>query len=99
LTRAYRSLKERDDQLARNTTLKSAIASNARTRQTLVRFQPAVRWPPNNQAVTQMDHVTQRNAALVEQVAAEARSLKTQAGGLMEVVNAFKVDEAQTVSH
>jgi len=46
-----------------------------------------------------MDHVTQRNAALVEQVAAEARSLKTQAGGLMEVVNAFKVDEAQTVSH
>jgi methyl-accepting chemotaxis protein len=50
-----------------------------------------------NQAVTQMDEVTQQNAALVEQAAAAAESLQEQAGALVQAVSVFKVaanDEA-----
>ena len=46
-----------------------------------------------NIAITQMDEVTQQNAALVEQAAAAAESLVDQANGLMEAVSTFKVDE------
>jgi methyl-accepting chemotaxis protein len=42
-------------------------------------------------AVTQMDQVTQQNAALVEEMAAAASSLKTQAHDLVQVVAAFKL--------
>ena len=44
-----------------------------------------------NDAVTQLDHVTQQNAALVEESAAAAESLKQQAQRLVEVVAAFKL--------
>ncbi|RKP43973.1 methyl-accepting chemotaxis protein [Trinickia fusca] len=44
-----------------------------------------------NQAITQLDTTTQQNAALVEQVAASARSMQDQTGALSEVVGAFKV--------
>ncbi|MGF6758539.1 methyl-accepting chemotaxis protein [Paraburkholderia sp. GAS42] len=44
-------------------------------------------------AVTQMDEVTQQNAALVEQAAAGAASLQDQAARLRETVAAFRVDE------
>jgi methyl-accepting chemotaxis protein len=44
-----------------------------------------------NRAVTQMDEVTQRNAALVEQAAAAAVSMREQAHGLVESVAAFRV--------
>lgn len=44
-----------------------------------------------NKAVTQMDEVTQRNAALVEQAAAAAVSMREQAHGLVESVAAFQV--------
>ncbi|MQA18510.1 methyl-accepting chemotaxis protein [Rugamonas rivuli] len=47
-----------------------------------------------NQAVAQMDTVTQQNAALVEQAAAAAASLQEQAAGLSEVVSVFKLDQA-----
>jgi len=43
-----------------------------------------------NQAVTQLDHMTQQNAALVEESAAAAESLKDQARVLAEAVSAFK---------
>jgi methyl-accepting chemotaxis protein len=43
------------------------------------------------EAVTQMDTVTQQNAALVEEMAAAAGSLKTQAQELVQVVAAFKL--------
>jgi len=43
-------------------------------------------------AVTQMDQVTQQNAALVEEMAAAASSLKTQAEELLNTVNVLKVD-------
>ena len=42
-------------------------------------------------AVTELDHVTQQNAALVEQSAAAAESLRQQAGRLLETVSAFKL--------
>jgi methyl-accepting chemotaxis protein len=44
-----------------------------------------------NEAVTQMDHVTQQNAALVEEAAAAADSLRTQADTLQELVSVFKL--------
>jgi methyl-accepting chemotaxis protein len=47
-----------------------------------------------NTAITQMDDVTQQNAALVEQAAAAAESLEEQAQQLVQVVTRFKLDEA-----
>lgn len=46
-----------------------------------------------NTAITQMDDVTQQNAALVEQAAAAAESLEEQAGQLVQMVSRFKLDE------
>jgi methyl-accepting chemotaxis protein len=46
------------------------------------------------EAVSQMDQATQQNAALVEQMAAAASSLKSQAQELVQVVAAFKVDDS-----
>ena len=43
------------------------------------------------EAVTQMDQVTQQNAALVEEMAAAASSLKSQAKELVQVVAVFKL--------
>ena len=45
-----------------------------------------------NMAVTQMDQVTQQNAALVEQAAAAADAMKDQAGHLAQVVSVFTLD-------
>ncbi|MDB5992123.1 MAG: methyl-accepting chemotaxis sensory transducer [Herbaspirillum sp.] len=44
-----------------------------------------------NQAVGQMDNATQQNAALVEQAAAAAASLREQAGRLVQTVSVFKL--------
>ncbi|MBU9243718.1 methyl-accepting chemotaxis protein [Burkholderia multivorans] len=44
-----------------------------------------------NRAVSQMDQVSQQNAALVEQAAAAAASLEEQAEGLRRAVGAFRV--------
>ena len=46
------------------------------------------------EAVTQMDQTTQQNAALVEEMAAAAISLKSQAEDLVHVVAAFKLEES-----
>jgi methyl-accepting chemotaxis protein len=46
-----------------------------------------------NQAITQMDQVTQQNAALVEEAAAAAEAMKGQAASLSELVGTFRVDE------
>ena len=45
-----------------------------------------------NQAIGQMDQVTQQNAALVEEAAAAAASMQEQAATLAEVVGVFKVE-------
>ena len=47
-----------------------------------------------NSAVTQLDRMTQQNAALVEESAAAAESLKEQATRLAQVVAAFRLDAA-----
>lgn len=47
-----------------------------------------------NTAITQMDDVTQQNAALVEQAAAAAESLEEQALQLVQVVTRFKLEES-----
>jgi methyl-accepting chemotaxis protein len=44
-------------------------------------------------AVQSLDQMTQQNAALVEESAAAAASLKQQAAELTRLVSAFKVDE------
>ena len=45
-----------------------------------------------NQAVTEMDTVTQQNAALVEEAAAAAEALQEQAANLERIVSVFRVD-------
>jgi methyl-accepting chemotaxis protein len=46
-----------------------------------------------NQAISQMDDVTQQNAALVEQAAAAAGSLQEQAAALEGMVSVFKLEQ------
>jgi methyl-accepting chemotaxis protein-1 (serine sensor receptor) len=46
-----------------------------------------------NQAVAEMDTTTQQNAALVEEAAAAAQSLREQTIALTDVVSLFKIDE------
>ena len=48
-----------------------------------------------NQAINQMDEVTQQNAALVEEAAAAASSLQDQAVNLAHVVSVFRLDEME----
>jgi methyl-accepting chemotaxis protein len=47
-----------------------------------------------NQAIVQMDQMTQQNAALVEEEAAATASLKDLADKLAQVVSGFKIDES-----
>jgi methyl-accepting chemotaxis protein len=47
------------------------------------------------EAVTQMDQATQQNAALVEQMAAAASSLKSQARELVDTVAVFQLNGQQ----
>jgi methyl-accepting chemotaxis protein len=48
-----------------------------------------------NQAIVQMDNVTQQNAALVEQATAASESMQEQAKALSVAVSVFKLDGAQ----
>jgi len=52
-----------------------------------------------NEAITQMDTVTQQNAALVEEAAAAAASLQEQAAGLEQVVSVFKLAPQGAAQH
>ncbi len=51
------------------------------------------------EAVTQMDQATQQNAALVEEMAAAAGSLKTQAQELVQTVAVFQIGTGATHTH
>ena len=51
------------------------------------------------EAVGQLDQVTQQNAALVEESAAAAESLKGQAAALAELVSVFKLSENGSTAH
>ena len=48
-----------------------------------------------NQAVNEMDAVTQQNAALVEQAAAATAALEGQASRLTQVVSVFKLEQGR----
>ena len=48
-----------------------------------------------NKALTQMDEVTQQNSALVEENAATAKTLETQAAALNDQVAFFRIDDVQ----
>ncbi|TKC87844.1 HAMP domain-containing protein [Trinickia terrae] len=48
-----------------------------------------------NQAMSQMDQVTQQNAALVEETAAAATSLHDRASKLTQLVGVFKIDDVR----
>ena len=48
-----------------------------------------------NTAITQMDQVTQQNAALVEQAAAAAASMQDQATRLAQVASSFRLEEGR----
>jgi methyl-accepting chemotaxis protein len=52
-----------------------------------------------NQAVAQMDQVTQQNAALVEEAAAAAASMQNQASHLSQTVSVFKLANGEMVAH
>ena len=51
-----------------------------------------------NQAMGQMDQVTQGNAALVEQAAAATQSLDQQSKRMVQVVDGFKLDGSQPIA-
>jgi methyl-accepting chemotaxis protein len=51
-----------------------------------------------NQAITQMDDVTQQNATLVEQATAAAQSLQVQASTLVDAINVFKMDQSMVAT-
>lgn len=51
------------------------------------------------QAITQMDQATQHNAALVEQSAAAAESLRQQADQLLHAVAVFNLDPNRASQH
>jgi methyl-accepting chemotaxis protein len=52
-----------------------------------------------NQSVTSLDHMTQQNAALVEQSTASAESLRQQAERLVDVIGVFKLSQKDTLAH
>lgn len=51
-----------------------------------------------NQAIMQMDDVTQQNASLVEEAAAAAASMEEQAGKLVRSVGMFKLDDVTALA-
>jgi methyl-accepting chemotaxis protein len=52
-----------------------------------------------NMAITQMDEMTQRNAALVEEASAAAQSMRDQARNLARTVSAFELGQEEAESH
>ena len=51
-----------------------------------------------NVAITQMDQVTQQNAALVEEASAASEAMQEQAGKLAQVVSVFKLDSSRVAA-
>lgn len=51
-----------------------------------------------NNAITELDHMTQQNAALVEESTASAESVRAQAERMVEVVSVFKLSQQETLA-
>jgi hypothetical protein len=84
--RAGQTMSEVVDAIGRVTDIMGAI--------TVASSQQAVDVAQVGEAVSEMDRSTQQNAALVEQMAAAASSLKSQANDLVHAVAVFKLDDA-----
>jgi methyl-accepting chemotaxis protein len=52
-----------------------------------------------NQAIAQMDQVTQQNASLVEEAAAASEAMQEQAAKLAQVVSVFRMAAATAPAH
>ncbi|MCC7703973.1 MCP four helix bundle domain-containing protein [Janthinobacterium sp. GW460P] len=86
------------------TTMSEVVASVARVSNIIAEITVASQEQSTgieqiNQAVTQMDSVTQQNASLVEEAAAAAESLREQAGHLVQTVSIFKTHDSQVAAH
>jgi methyl-accepting chemotaxis protein len=82
------------------TTMKEVVASIRRVSDIVAEISAASQEQSSGvvqvgQAVTRMDKGTQQNAALVEQSAAAAESLSSQAQGLVAAVAVFKLQDAR----
>ena len=80
-------------------TMQEVVASVARVTDIMAEIRSAsqeqrVGIDQVNEAITQMDAVTQQNAALVEEAAAAAASMQEQAGKLAQVAAGFKLADA-----
>ncbi|WP_332876091.1 methyl-accepting chemotaxis protein [Massilia sp. S19_KUP03_FR1] len=80
------------------TTMQEVVASVQRVTDIMAQIASASREQDAgieqiNTAITEMDTVTQQNAALVEEAAAAAGSLQDQAAGLAQLVSRFKVGD------
>ena len=85
------------------TTMSEVVASVARVSNIIAEITMASQEQSTgieqiNQAVTQMDSVTQQNAALVEEAAAAAESLRDQASHLVQTVSIFKTHDGQVAA-
>jgi methyl-accepting chemotaxis protein len=83
---------------AAGTTMQQVVASVSKVNDIIAEITVATKEQSDgiaqvNQAIAEMDGVTQQNAALVEQAAAAAESLQEQAGHLAQVVSVFKLDD------
>jgi methyl-accepting chemotaxis protein len=82
------------------TTMKEVVASVARVSDIMAEITAASREQSIgidqvNEAIAQMDQVTQQNAALVEEAAAAAAGMQDQAGHLSQLVRRFRVADAR----
>ncbi len=78
------------------TTMTEVVSSVRRVTEIMAEITAASKEQSNgieqvNQAITQMDQVTQQNAALVEEAAAAADSLQEQAAALSDIVSVFRI--------
>jgi methyl-accepting chemotaxis protein len=91
VNRAGASLKEIVDSIKKVAEIVADIASASAEQSTGIE--------EVNKALTQMDEVTQQNSALVEENAATAKTLETQANAMDERVGAFRLDESAVAGH
>jgi methyl-accepting chemotaxis protein len=82
------------------TTMKEVVSSVARVSDIMAEITAASREQSIgidqvNEAIAQMDQVTQQNAALVEEAAAAAAGMQDQAGHLSQLVRRFRVADAR----
>ena len=77
-------------------TMADVVASMQRLNTLVGQISTASQEQANGEAVTSLDQVTQQNAALVEQMAAAADGLSSQAQGLVQAVAVFRAGASES---